>query len=170
MIKITISRNGMLAGSSIIPTKDVHNPYFLFGAECTEENQALLDQHLQDAKTLYRKVYGKSNMGGVIPEFTLRTLLLWQDMRFNDPISYPETACIPGVQSFLMCLFVVMQRANPDKDLEIITVSEYMVRMSQLLVTSGELSVDDIEIFDMSTEGLTPENISFQIPDEFTIV
>lgn len=168
MIKLTISRNGMLAGTSIIPTRDVHNPYFLFGSELAEDNQAKLGEYITQAKELYAKVHSPS-MGGVIPEFTLRTILLWQSMHYNGPLAYPETACIPGVQSFLMCLFTIIQRANPDADIEIITVSEYMVRMSQLLISSGELSADSIQVFDTSPDQ-TPENISFQIPDDFTIL
>lgn len=163
MIKMTISRNGMLEGTSIIPTKNVHNPYFLFGSECAEENQMLLSKRIDEAKKLYKKVRKGEKLGGVIPEYTLRTLLLWQIMDFNGPISYPETACIAGVQSFIMCLFVVMQRANPDTNFEIITISEYMVRMLQLLVASGELSIDDVEIFDEQEDNLVPEKLSFQI-------
>lgn len=169
MIKITISRNGMLSGTSIIPTRNVHNVYFLFGSECTDENQDLLADRMKEANDIYDKVRSNSTKGGVIPDYSLRTLLLWQHINFKSPISYPETACIPGVQSFLMCLFVAMQRANPDKDLEIITVSEYIVRMSQLLVVAGVLSPDEIEIYDTPLDD-KPAKMSFQIPDKFTIV
>ena len=169
MIKITVSRNGMLAGTSIIPTQNVHNVYFLFGSECSEENQAELGLRLDEAKAMHKRVQPSvKTMGGVMPEYILRTLLLWQSFQFRGPISYPEAGCIPGVQSFMMCLFVVMQRAYPDADLEIITVSEYMVRMSQLLVAAKELSPDEIQIFDTPIDG-EPANISFQLPDEFCI-
>lgn len=168
MIKITVSRNGMLKGTSIVPTRDVHNVYFLFGTECSEDNQELFSKRMDEANALYKKVRGTDHKGGVMPEYCLRTLLLWQHLNFNTAISYPETALIPGVQSYLMCLFVVMQRANPDKDLEIITVSEYIIRMGQLLVAAGEIASDEVQVYDTQPDG-EPEKMNFQIPDEFTL-
>lgn len=177
MIKIIVQRNGEVFGASIIATKDaILNPYFLFGEECKEDNQERLQGYMNEALDLYDKVRGKSaSKGGVMPEYTLRTILLWQHVNFNAPISYPEIGCIPGIQSFLMVLFAVMNKHNPEKELVIHTISEYMVRMSQLLVVHDIINKEDIQIYDTAPEDddysdVQPAKLEHALPDDFAAI
>lgn len=162
MIKLIASRNGMLEGVSLVPTKDVHNPYFLFGAETHKENQELLAVHFSNAEVIHNKMH-RGNMGGVIPEYTIRALLLWQDLNYPT-LSYPEIGCIPGVQSRIMCIIASVALANPDKEIKIITTSEYMFRTSQLLVLSKILKPTDIVLYDTESDGI-PAQMEFQLPE-----
>jgi hypothetical protein len=176
MIEITVVRDGSLGSVSIVPDRNVMNIYFLFGAECKDDNQARMQKYLDDAFEIYMKAHNiksKSDivLGGEIPIYTLRTLMLWGlGGHYSGQISFPETGCIPGVQSFLMCIFVAIHNEDPSRVLKIGTISEYMVRMSQLMVAKGILVPgEDIKVFDSPING-TPYDISFQLPDEFTIL
>lgn len=164
MITLIISRTGMIEGTSIIPTANILNPYFLFGAECTEDNQLILRAHMDKAEEIWTLARKGAPKGGQIPDYTLRTLLLWQDVKYGS-LSYPEIGCIPGIQSFLMCIFASMQRAHPERDYKIITTSEYIVRCSQLLVGLKVLDGDkDIQVFDTDPNGV-PQPLEFQLSD-----
>jgi len=169
MINLIISRNGHLEGVSIVPTRDVHNPYFLFGAECTKENQIALQTHIDRAKDIYATCMSNSSpkeFGGTIPEYTVRTLLLWLEIHFSTAISYPEVGCIPRIQSLLMCLVVAINETLEDEHkLTVFTTSEYMVRMAQLIVANDILSTDQIQIGDMAADE-TPQNMVFTIPSD----
>jgi len=177
MIKIIVQRNGEVFGASIIATKNaILNPYFLFGEECKEDNQERLQGYMDEALDVYSEIRGKNaSKGGVMPEYTLRTILLWQHVNFNTPISYPEIGCIPGIQSFLMVLFAVMNKHNPEKELIIHTVSTTLVRMSQLLVVKEILDTKDIQIYDTATEHddyseVQPARLEHTLPDDFMAI
>jgi len=159
----------MIEGTSLIPTANILNPYFLFGAECSENNQQILKAYMDKAEEIWSLVRKDATKGGQIPDYTLRTLLLWQDVKYGS-LSYPEIGCIPGIQSFLMCIFAAMQRVHPERDYKIITTSEYIVRCSQLLVAHKVLDKDtDIQVFDTDPNG-KPETIEFQLPDDLHTV
>jgi len=174
MIEITVVRDCSLGSVSIVPDRNVMNIYFLFGYECTDENEVRMKNYIDEAYKIYAHAFSKKCdseiiLGGEIPIYTLRTLMLWgAGGKYRGSISFPETGCIPGVQSFLMCIFAAIHKEDPSRVLEIGTTSEYIVRMSQLLVAKKILiPEEEIRVFDTPIEG-TPHDISFQIPDEFT--
>lgn len=163
MIKIIVQRSGHIRGASIIATRDAHNPYFLFDYGQDAENIKLFSECLE--KTSY---YEKTHTG-LFPEYTVRTILV--AMKWKRPeISYPEVGLIPSMQSVLMELFFELAKAT-GKDWTIHTVSEYMVRQSQVMVAKNIMPLDFCAVYDTYDPGgeYVPAKLEFTLPDEFTI-
>lgn len=155
MITIKIARNGINEGLSMLaesPQKfNTWNPYNTF----FDPKEETIDK----LKTLWHLArLEDGSMERSESFYVPQHLILVMAMMIEGQtlISYPESGVLPGVQS-LFFIFVVLLHKETNKNYIINTLSEYMVRQSQLLVLKEILSTDDITIYDFPNEG---ENIS----------
>ena len=190
MITIKIQRDGNLPKGSVsaFPSRDVHFPYGLFMEYRKEEisfakdllreidfaEYACNNNQFFSTLMLYLHFFKPSHLESVL-ELSSETpnrgredkVLVW---------AYPELALLPGHQSKLMDMFSVLNRY---KDVNVVTLSEYMVRKSQVLVMDKKspffLSMDEIKLYEIY--GSKDENsleelieVDFSVPDAFTII
>lgn len=160
MLTFCITRNGELHGCSIIPTRGVHNPYFLFGCEITEENLTILKNVLSWAR-------GYRNPTSTLPEYTIRLLLLFIDSKGKIPISYPEAGVMNDSQSLLALVFIKLHELFGD--ITIYTVSECMIRYMQYAVKRGIIKSEQIEIYDTTGSGRAAQPMQFEVGEHFEV-
>jgi hypothetical protein len=191
MITIKVQRDGYLPKGSIsaFASRDVHFPYGLF--------MDYSEKEIEFARELLEVVdFGEYPCNN--NQF-FSTLMLWlkyfkpshftsvKDLEENEPKNgrgkknnvwaYPELALLPGHQSKLMDMWSVLNRYD---DVNIVTLSEYMIRKSQILVvdTKNEFYIgrENIKIFEVYPNEDEENDLSdlievdFSVPNEFTII
>lgn len=165
MINITIARDGKASGLTMLaesPHKfSSFNPYNTF-FKYTEDDVDELRMMWKEACEMYGDNYKTYN----VPEHLILMMLmmLYGKGAYNE-VSFPEAGVLPAVQSIFLCFVVVLHNKvlkSKCVDIKINTLSEYMVRMSQLLFARGVITNEDIKIFDQDNDGseLTSEEIN----------
>lgn len=150
MIELIIKRDGKAEGFSLLvesPQRfNTWNPYNTFFQPKEEEMEIVKELYRESIKVMddrYKDLH--------IPEHTVLTMAYLVHCKNGGTFSFIETACLPGVQSLLMA-FIVLLHKRTGANYKINTLSEYMVRCSQVLVAYGIISTDDIKIFDMPNQ------------------
>ena len=141
MLNIIIARDGTNVGVSLVGEQigsyKTFSPYNTF-VDINKDQQKILIDTINWAKKTSDRNYTWAN----------HTVLLAAMLLEHSTISYPEAGALPAVQTAFITYVVKLLLDNPEREITIYTVSEYMVRMLQVLVQKKIIKTEDIAIFD----------------------
>jgi len=146
-LTIVVARDGKSEGLSMLaeaPHKfSTFNPYNVY-FDPKEVDYASALEDVEWAKRQSKRAFDW-------PEHLLMLAVMLHSSSI-DTVSFPEAGVIPGAQSAFMMFVVKLLINNPDRNIKINTVSEYMIRMLQVIIASKMLAPEDVAIYDQEVK------------------